>query len=77
MARAGIQSCAPDKADASLVNIKGHDYYKDTFVPPAEDVTEIDPRDKVGAARSHLHSVPSLFLGKRPLLVPSPLWHGR
>lgn len=46
----GIQSCAPEKVDASLVHIKGHDYYKDTFVPPAEDVTEIDPRDKVCTA---------------------------
>lgn len=43
----GIQSSKPEKVDASLVNIKGHDYYKDEFVPPAEEVTEIDPRDKV------------------------------
>lgn len=47
---AGIQSCAPDKADPSVAHIKGHDYYADTFVPPAEEVTEIDPRDKVSAA---------------------------
>jgi len=46
----GIQSSKPDKVDASLVNIKGHDYYKDEFVPPAEEVTEIDPRDKVSGA---------------------------
>lgn len=64
MARAGIQSCAPDKVDASLVNIKGHDYYKDTFVPPAEDVTEIDPRDKVGAASLALEASVGCSLGK-------------
>lgn len=44
----GIQSSKPDKVDASVANIKGHDYYKDAFVPPEEVVTEIDPRDKVG-----------------------------
>lgn len=32
------------------MNVKGHDYYKDNFVPPEEPVTEIDARDKVGAA---------------------------
>lgn len=44
---AGIQSSAPAKVDAPLADIKGHDYYTDAFVPPSEDVTEIDPRDKV------------------------------
>lgn len=43
----GIQSSKPEKVDASVVNVKGHDYYKDEFVPPQEVVTEIDPRDKV------------------------------
>lgn len=43
----GIQSSKPEKPDASLASIKGHDYYKDTFVPPSEIVTEIDARDKV------------------------------
>lgn len=46
---AGIQSSAPAKVDASLAHVKGHDYYTDTFVPPSEEVTEIDPRDKVSA----------------------------
>lgn len=48
----GIQSSKPEKPDASLANIKGHDYYKDTFVPPSEVVTEIDARDKVRSAVS-------------------------
>lgn len=34
-----------------MANVKGHDYYKDAFVPPEEVVTEIDPRDKVRAFR--------------------------
>lgn len=50
----GIQSCKPEKADASVANVKGHDYYKDTFSPPEEVVTEIDPRDKVGVFWSGL-----------------------
>lgn len=45
----GIQSSAPDKVDESLLLVKGHNYYKDMFVPPSEEVSEIDPRDKVRA----------------------------
>lgn len=51
-AAAGIQSSAPAKVDPALANVKGHDYYTDTFVPPSEEVTEIDPRDKVSAGES-------------------------
>lgn len=47
----GIQSSKPEQADASVVDVKGHDYYKDAFVPPEEVVTEIDPRDKVGCVQ--------------------------
>lgn len=61
----GIQSSKPAKVDASLVNIKGHDYYKDNFVPPEETVTEIDARDKVGAPA----------LGALSLSYPLPLAH--
>ena len=43
----GIQSSPPDKVDPSVASIKGHDYYKDTFLPPKAEVTDIDPRDKV------------------------------
>lgn len=46
----GIQSSSPEKVDIALLSIKGHDYYKDDFAPPVEEVTEIDPRDKVGEA---------------------------
>nr|UXG49833.1 nitrate reductase [Saccharina japonica] len=71
----GIQSCKPEKADASLVNIKGHDYYKDTFVPPAEDVTEIDPRDK-GTPDDWVPRHPELvrLTGRHPFNVEPPVW---
>lgn len=46
-AATAIQSSAPKEVDKSLLQVKGHDYYSDTFVPPSEKVTEIDPRDKV------------------------------
>nr|UXG49831.1 nitrate reductase [Saccharina japonica] len=71
----GIQSCKPEKADASLVNIKGHDYYKDTFVPPAEDVTEIDPRDK-GTPDDWVPCHPELvrLTGRHPFNVEPPVW---
>lgn len=46
-----MQSCPPEKVDPSLANIRGHDYYKESYVPPSEDVMEIDPRDKVRPGR--------------------------
>lgn len=53
---AGIQSSAPDKIDPQVAAVKGHDYYKDGFVAPKEETTEIDPRDKVirDADRAHV-----------------------
>lgn len=53
----GIQSSKPEKVDASVTNVKGHDYYKDAFVPPEELVTEIDPRDKVGCLVLYISSL--------------------
>ncbi|CAM9533725.1 unnamed protein product [Scytosiphon promiscuus] len=71
----GIQSSKPAKVDASLVNIKGHDYYKDNFVPPAEEVTEIDARDK-GTPDDWVPRHPELvrLTGRHPFNVEPPVW---
>ncbi|CAM9791278.1 unnamed protein product [Ascophyllum nodosum] len=71
----GIQSSPPDKVDPSVASIKGHDYYKDTFLPPKAEVTDIDPRDK-GTPDDWVPRHPELvrLTGRHPFNVEPPIW---
>lgn len=55
-----IQSHAPEVVDASVSHIKGSDYYKPYFVPPAEHITVIDPKD---------HNTPDEWVPRHPELI--------
>ncbi|CAM9091374.1 unnamed protein product, partial [Chrysoparadoxa australica] len=70
-----IQSCCPKEADPKVAKYPGHDYYKPDFVPPNEEVTEVDDRDK-GTPDDWVKRHPALvrLTGRHPFNVEPPIY---
>eukprot|EP00611_Tribonema_gayanum_P025862 TRINITY_DN6004_c0_g2_i3.p2 TRINITY_DN6004_c0_g2~~TRINITY_DN6004_c0_g2_i3.p2 ORF type:complete len:863 (-),score=363.94 TRINITY_DN6004_c0_g2_i3:318-2906(-) len=69
-----VQSSCPEKQDAVLARIKGSRYYEPTFMPPAEEVVDIDAKDQ-GTPDDWVPRHPELvrLTGRHPFNVEPPV----